>query len=40
MSLTRRLVAAKRGAARENHVPQPVLTFLFLVTILTMGLLG
>ena len=33
-------VAAKRGAARENHVPQPVLTFLFLVTILTMGLLG
>jgi len=33
-------VAAKRAAARENHVPQPVLTFLFLVTILTMGLLG
>ncbi len=33
-------VAAKRDAARENHVPQPVLTFLFLVTILTMGLLG
>ncbi len=33
-------VAAKRDAARENHVPQPVLTFLFLVTILTMALLG
>jgi hypothetical protein len=33
-------VAAKRDAARENHVPQPVLAFLFLVTILTLGLLG
>ena len=33
-------VAAKRDAARENHVPQPVLIFLLLVTTLTMGLLG
>jgi hypothetical protein len=31
---------AQRDAARENHVPQPVLAFLFLVTLLTMGLLG
>jgi hypothetical protein len=33
-------VAAKRDAARENHVPEPVLVFLFLVCILTMALLG
>ncbi len=33
-------VGARRDAARENHVPQPVLFFLFLVTILTMGLVG
>jgi hypothetical protein len=33
-------VGAKRDAARANHVPQPVLFFLFLVTILTMGLVG
>jgi hypothetical protein len=33
-------VAAKRDAARQNHVPEPVLIFLFLVTILTMGLVG
>jgi hypothetical protein len=33
-------VAARRDAARENHVPEPVLFFLFLVCILTMGLLG
>jgi hypothetical protein len=32
--------AGKRDAARENHVPQPVLYFLFMVTILTMALLG
>jgi hypothetical protein len=32
--------ASKRDAARENHVPQPVLYFLFVVTILTMALLG
>jgi hypothetical protein len=29
-------VSAKRDAARENHVPQPVLVFLFLVAILTL----
>ena len=33
-------VGAKRDAARDNHVPQPVLFFLFFVTILTVGLLG
>lgn len=33
-------VAARRDAARGNHVPQPVLLFLFLVSILTMGLVG
>jgi hypothetical protein len=33
-------VARKRDAARENHVPQPVLVSLFLVTILTVALLG
>jgi hypothetical protein len=33
-------VAARRDAARENHVPEPVLLFLFLVSILTMGLVG
>ncbi len=33
-------VAAKRDAARANHVPQPVLVFLLLVTILTVGLAG
>ncbi len=33
-------VAAKRDAARANHVPEPVLLFLFLVSILTMGLVG
>lgn len=32
--------AAKRDAARENHVPQPVLLFLFVVTILTLALAG
>jgi hypothetical protein len=33
-------VAARRDAARENHVPEAVLLFLFLVSILTMGLVG
>jgi hypothetical protein len=33
-------VGAKRDAARDNHVPQPVLLFLFFVTILVVGLLG
>jgi hypothetical protein len=33
-------VAAKRDSARENHMPQPVLFFLFMVTVLTLGLLG
>lgn len=33
-------VAATRDAARENHVPQSVLAFLFLVATLTIGLLG
>jgi hypothetical protein len=33
-------VSVKRDAARENHVPQVVLAFLFMVTILTLGLLG
>jgi hypothetical protein len=33
-------MAAKRDATRENHVPQPVLTFLFLVAILTLALLA
>jgi len=33
-------VAAKRDAARENHVPEAVLSFLFFVSILTMGLVG
>ena len=33
-------VAAKRDAARDNHVPQSVLILLFLMAMLTMGLLG
>lgn len=33
-------VAGKRDAARVNHVPQAVLIFLFLVTILTVALVG
>ena len=33
-------VAAKRDAARENHVPEPVLVSLFLIVILTVALLG
>ncbi|MGO9603176.1 MAG: hypothetical protein ACLQAT_07195 [Candidatus Binataceae bacterium] len=33
-------VAGKRDAARLNHVPQPVLIFLLLVTILTVTLVG
>lgn len=33
-------IGAKRDAARDNHVPQPVQFFLFLVTILTLFLLG
>jgi F0F1-type ATP synthase membrane subunit c/vacuolar-type H+-ATPase subunit K len=32
--------ASRRDAARENHVPQPVLIFLLLVTILTLALAG
>jgi len=32
--------AVRRDAARENHVPQPVLIFLFFVTILSTAMLG
>lgn len=33
-------IAARRDAERQNHVPQPVLIFLLMVTTMTMGLLG
>src|SRR5579864_3903147 len=33
-------VATTRDAARDNHVPETVLFFLFLMATLTMGLLG
>jgi len=33
-------VQAKRDAARDNHVPESILLLLFLVAVLTMGLVG